>query len=216
MARLDDKPDQGVFEKYGLRGFPTVMMLDSKGEKLLDFRPSTEGETLAAIEDASVLQRSAAALAANPNDAVATAELKIVQALRGTEDVSAEDLKAAAMVSGVADTLKKRAEEHLARKPVLDAVKNCLESMQKAAPGDREALGKEMGNKLYEMCKSGAVAPEVGSMEWFYYWMLVTEGALANKDKETGMKALDALENSPMGAQLKPQLDQKRKEFDDA
>ncbi len=220
MARLPDKPDQDIFQKYELRGFPTVLFLAPDGTRLFDFRPSSEEVTKEASADATLLVRSEAKLAKNADDAVAKAERTLVLGMRGAEEVSNEDLEKAASVEGIDGTLAKRFKAFMAIKPIKDVLDGYIAKMRSGTIGstvEAQQLQKETGEKLYDLLKSGTPAPSATADESLMFWFFVVEAAIEKKDKEVGLQGIEALSKSPMAEQpsFQAELDQRRKQLEE-
>lgn len=209
-ARYDGPPDQEVFEKYGLEGFPTFLFLDSEGVRLFDFRPETEAVTAEAIGDAKVLL----AKAASGDSELGKARVTLIEGFRELREVSEAELASAAAVKGLEADFVRRYNAFVETKPFRDAIKAMQKGVQRAMDvGNREAAEaaqKELQSKLYAMCKEGKTYPEDGSFEYVMVWNSVFEGALEAKDKATAEKALAALEKAPQAAQFGEYLERQR------
>lgn len=219
-ARLEDKPDQEIFGKYGLRGFPTVLFLAPDGTRLFDFRPTSEDVTTEAAADAAMLVSTDAKLAKNPKDPVALAEQKLVSGMRGVEEVSDEELAKAAAVEGVDSSLVRRFKSFMAIKPIKDILDGYMAKMRSGtitSTAEAQEFQKETGEKLYNLLKEGTPAPSPTADEALMFWYFVVEAALEKKDKVIGLQGIEALSKSPMAQQpsFQAELDQRRKQFEE-
>ena len=199
---LDSKPDQKVFERYAGQYFPTVVMIAPNGDELFEFRIDGEAGTLNAIDDASVLMQG------ESNDPIASAERKIVAALRGTSELELAELQSLATIKGVDGKLVKRVNDFAAMKPIKDILDK-FQQDQRTITSREEGMEmlRQVGLKFHAMIKAGGYLPEASSQEGLMFWYISGNAAVLENDQAIAKQAIAKLEASPQGGQMKQMLD---------
>lgn len=195
MAHLDDKPDQEVFGEYGLRGFPTVLILDYDGAVLHGaedyFRPTNKKSLDTALKKVSTLF-DARSRAAKPNATeLEKARLVLLEGLRKPAKADFEAMQKAAEVKGMDAELVAEFKVMQKRGPFMvifrayrakyDGAKNDIAAKVQAR---QEALAK-----TYEIFKKGHVIEDPNDELHRSFWILAFDGAAAKKDLKLAERA---------------------------
>ena len=195
MAHLDNKPDQGVFGDYGLRGFPTMLILDHDGEVLYGkdtpFRASNRPALHRALNTVSALFVARRAAAAPDATALDKARLVLLEGLRKPATADFDAMEKASKVEGMDPKLCAEFNEMRKRGPFLiifraykakyDGAKNDVTAKIKAR---QEALAQ-----TYRIYKKGHTIDNPSDDLHRPFWILAFDGAAAEKDHEHAERA---------------------------
>ena len=104
-ASLEDKPDQKMMDRYGLRGFPSFLILDAEGAMLFGkepyWRPDTPENLDYGIAQVEPLLKLKKRVLENPKYRVAKAHLTLLMGLLDPGQANFEEMEAATQMKGV-------------------------------------------------------------------------------------------------------------------
>ena len=187
-SKVETHPDQGMLQKKGGAGFPYVVMMDSAGEVLTSFRPSTQ----AALKDAAtkagnfVTLRDAAA--AKPNDADANASF--IMAKLGMKEDAELRTKLSEVVKGkISPATRKAYEAFVCGEKIKAFGTDMSKAMRAADKEQRDAVAAEWAVKAYESWKGG-LKPPSQETAYFNYAMNAAKGASKAGDKAGAEKII--------------------------
>ena len=196
-ANIDGKPDQKLFSKYDLKGWPSVLLLDYDGTVLYGpfvddnnkkaFRPThSEVMTVALNKIAPLFMVRAKVAKLKPGEAgwdVLRAELVLREALVKPGRYDYDAVVTASKVPGLDPELVRQALDLGARVP-FQRVYETYEKEYYGSPNLREQrrARKKAMEATYALYKRGLVIEDRHDDLHHRFWLLAIDGALAAKD----------------------------------
>ena len=182
-AWLADKPDQGLHQQKGGRGFPYVVFLDEQGGPLISTNPIDQSAFMKDLTRAKEMTRIYREFAKKPNSRKAKAEALLLDFRLDRKKVPLKELEKAARVGGVDKELVRFFKDYSKTKSIKDVV----EALRKQNTADNRE--KAMAD-MYALYKKGEKIEDPDDGNFLQYWMLAFDGAVAAKDAKTGKKML--------------------------
>lgn len=200
MARIDDKPDQKVFYDYGLRGFPTVLVLDHDGEvlygKRTDFLPRTPEALTEALDHVAPLFAARAVLATADATPVERANAKMRIALVKPGAIEWKEVRAAAEVDGVDPKLARevvRLEKRYPFETLWNDYRRDWEG-NSGEPKKRAEIRRKAQEATYRLSLDGKGIEDPTDELYFPFVVLAFDGAILSNDESTATKLLRSFE----------------------
>lgn len=196
MARVDSKPDQDVFDKYGLRGFPTTLLIDHDGSVLWGketyWRPSDQNALdngLKAVERLFKLRKK---VAERPDDAALRGNLTLLDGIFKPKTADLKAMEAASKLDGIDPDLRDRFQKLAKRLPFQQVFENYRVGYR--ATGDkaeRDRLRTVAVKETYQLlCRDVTIEDRSDSL-FRPYWALAFDGAIAAADLVQARRAFD-------------------------
>jgi len=196
MARVDDKPDQEVFEHYGLRGFPTTLLIDHDGSVLWGkenfFRPSTASALDSALQAVEPLFKLRRKVADRPDDPILAANLILLEGVLKPAKADLAALEAASQVEGVDADYRDRFQKMAKRLP-FQQIFESYRDRYRATPekAERDRLRTIAVTSTYKLLCKGVTIDDSGDELFRAYWALAFDGAIAAADLVRARRAFD-------------------------
>jgi len=202
-ARIDSAPDQGMLAKKGANYFPYVIFMDSSGEVLTSFRPTSEKAVKEAFGTAKLVDSIKKQMAANPEDRAAAAGLKLLEALTARTPPPIKKLDALAATPGLDARVAakfKKGRQALVEKGNMAQINKAFRAASIAMRdgGDRQEILAKRNAEIYRLYKKGIFLKTV-NFRMFGYFAALTMGAAKAGDDEAARKSLANLEKAAEG-----------------
>jgi len=191
-ARLADVADQDLLGPMGGRGWPHFVVLDDRGTRIVPgpsqgpFRPMDEASTTAALAGAKELISLRKTAAAAPEDAAASANLTLLEALLldGARDEAR--LAAARETAGADPVLVLR----LSVQDVLQTYSREVAGLARDDATGRQAAFDRAATAILAAHRRGPGLFDTRLKVFGDYWRLVFSGALREGDLDLAAEAL--------------------------
>jgi hypothetical protein len=189
-AQLPEKPDQEMMNRYGLRGFPSFLILDSEGTILFGkepyWRPDSPENLESGLAEVETLFRLKKRVKENPEDRIAKAHLTLILGLMNPDQSSLKEMEAASKVEGVpADVIGRWLRERT-RIRFLEVFGPYRNAFAEGAEKDELArLRKKAMERAFSMAGSGEVIDALDP-DFRAFWVLAFDGAMAARDRRVG------------------------------
>ncbi|MCA8962304.1 MAG: hypothetical protein KDC38_17385 [Planctomycetes bacterium] len=186
-----------MFGHYGLRGFPTMLILDSDGEvlhgKAVGFRASNERalrDGLARVEPLFAARRAAASAEATELD---RARLALIEGLRKPSKADFDAMERAAKVKGIDPELVAEFEPIRLRGPYA-LIYGAYTAKARNAGKDRSAkleARQEAIAKTYAIYQRGHTIDDRSSDLHRSFWILAFDGAIEARNRGLAERAFE-------------------------
>ncbi|MSR75811.1 MAG: hypothetical protein EXS14_10130 [Planctomycetes bacterium] len=191
-SKVATHPDQGMLQTKGGRGFPHVVVMDSEGEVLTTFRPSTQ----AALKDAATKAQNFIALrtaaTAKPGDADANVNF-IMAKLGMKEDVELRKKLDEVVKGKISPATRKAFDAFVAGEKIKAFQADAQKATMAAGKDNREATTDEWAIKAYKSWKGGLKPPAPDS-SYLGYALSAARGAQKSKAKADAEEILKWIE----------------------
>lgn len=196
MARVDSKPDQKVFDEYGLRGFPTTLLIDHDGSVLWGketfWRPSDKNALESGLMAVERLFKLRTKVAERPDDLALRANLTLLDGLFKPQTADLQAMEAASKLDGIDPDLRDRFQKMAKRLPFQQVFESYRVGYR--ATGDkaeRERLRTVAVKKSYQLLCRDITIEDPGDSLFRPYWALAFDGAIAAADLVQARRAFD-------------------------
>ena len=195
-ARLSEKPDQQMLEKYGLRGFPSFLILDAEGQVLFGkepyWRPDSPENLESGLSEVETIFRLKKMVSENPEDVTAKAELTLILGLLNPNQCSFSEMEAALQVKGVPAELVGRWLRERTKIRFLEAFSPYRQAFSTRA--EKEEIAKLRAaavRRAFTMVREGETLSEMDP-DFRAFWVLAFDGAVAAQDRPVATRCLKA------------------------
>ena len=203
-AQLPDKPDQGMLQKKGGRGFPHCIFMDENGEVLIEARPSDEDSFKSASRPITLLfaMRKEASTAKRGAKKTAEQNLSLIEAVVNPKPEEFKKLNKLAKKKKLDKEIRALYQMTVKTWPAREAMEKANAAIAKATSRDEyNAAGKKRDESMYELFKK-KFRIEKEDMPYFDdFWMGVAQHAVVASDKKNGLAAIEKLEKKYKGNQ---------------
>ncbi len=203
-ARLPEKPDQQMLAKYGLRGFPSFLILDAEGQILFGkepyWRPDSPENLEAGLSEVETIFRLKKLVSENPEDATAKAHLTLILGLLNPDECSVSEMEAAIQVEGVPAELVGRWLRERTKIRFLEAFSPYRNAFSEGA--EKEEIAKLRAaavSRAYAMASAGETLSEMDP-DFRAFWVLAFDGAVEALDRAVATRCLKAYSEAFGGA----------------
>ena len=193
-ALLPDKPDQQMLETYGLRGFPSFLILDAEGQVLFGketyWRPDNPGSLETGLTEVETIFRLRRKVASDPDDALAKAHLTLLLGFLNLEQCSFEAMEAAIQVEGIPAELVGRWLREKARIRFLEVFVPYRSAFTSGAEKvEIQKLRRVAIDRAYSMVCENQVLTE-SDAEFRGFWVLAFDGAIEASNRKVAAECL--------------------------
>lgn len=193
-ARLPEKPDQQMMTQFGLRGFPTFLILDSEGQILFGkepyWRPDSPENLEAGLAEVETIFRLKKRVSENPEDKLSKAHLTLILGLLNPDQCSVAEMEAACKVEGVPAEVVGRWLRERSRIRFLEAFGPYRNAFSTGAEKEELArLRKAAMERAFTMVRDGDSIGE-DDPDFRAFWVLAFDGAMEAKDRRVATRCL--------------------------
>ena len=189
-AQIDSKPDEGMLQEKGGRGFPYCIFMDADGKVLKEARPSDEASFTVAMHPVSLL------LSARKNGnktKKSRYNLALMEAIFDPKEDAFEELKKVSTKKGVKEEIRTLFDGMIATWPVRKAY-DAHQAKSINSREEYEKAQKELNSTMFELYEKGMKVADTSASFHDSFWMGVVSYALDNGKREAGLVAITVME----------------------